>query len=319
MNIINLLKSIQPQQDKIDEIKSILWPIFDRHKMRLIDIGGYNKPKRENPLPGYYHTRVKSKKFLYRGRPCDDAFHKGIQMQTKDLSYNPAAPFNRANRLGSPLFYASNGEIGAYQEIGVKDGDKIIVSYWEIIDYLKILNVGFTHIFYDTSITLAPQGVLPEQAAYLDSYEGKRLDFFLTELFTASVEHECPKDYVYSISVAVAEILFELGIKNNVKVDGILYPSVKFITESEHVDNFALKTDAVERCLKFYKAEEIVVDKVVNKSLVNIRRLDSAHRIDEQGNLVWNEMPDQLYMNMPNGNKKVFDVGKDFLIFRGIE
>lgn len=251
---------------------------------------------------------------LYRGRICTDNFNSLRPINIREISYRKDIediPLGRANSPQKAMFYASDMEIGGYQELqGLKQGSKVILSHWIPSRELKLVPIGYTHNVHGQHVKLEALNASPEQLEYLNSYPAKQLEFFLTELFTVIPSNQISSDYAYSISAAIADVI----LSSATNADGIIYPSVRFLSNPQPVDNFAIKATSVDQCLKWAKAEEILIEKIASSTEIRIRRLNSSHRIDGNGDLIWNGGPDRLYQNLPDGSQRTFLLGNSFIM-----
>jgi hypothetical protein len=100
------------------------------------------KRRLRSKLAGYHlaFKDIKVGNLLYRGVPWHDRPSK-----IDEVSYPPAdkAKLNRANRAGCPMFYCSVGAPAVFYELRAKQGDRIVLSQWEITEPLWMHNLGY--------------------------------------------------------------------------------------------------------------------------------------------------------------------------------
>jgi hypothetical protein len=261
------------QDTNIDHIKQNLAPVLVQQKFWKI----YDFPKSRE---------------LFRGRKRDQSLPPKEELTIRDLSYPPSehAKANRANRERKPIFYCADREIGAYQELEVSESDEVIVSYWKIDNPFQVFNIGKTH-FMATVTTVPKSQVTDEQKAVLDSEASEVFGYFLGQLFTMPVVRG-KNDYIYKLSIALAETLVEWPYKEPILCGGIIYPSTKF-SLNEKVDNLALTPQCADQCLKWRRAEHIKINKIRNTNAIDITRLDFCQETDDKGRLIWKGFMDK--------------------------
>ena len=173
-----------------------------------------------------------------------------------DFSYPPSeiCRLNRANREASPLLYCSAGRNAVVFELNPEEGSRLAMIHYETTRRLTANQVGFTD---KTFRQLAASRTVPEYGHLnLDSYSDA--DFlirdFLSEVFCQEVAtHEA---WRYKLSAAIAEKL--LG-RNSERIQGLMYPTIPMWGNA---DNFALRPDYADRCLRPVYAELLRITKL---------------------------------------------------------
>ena len=200
---------------------------------------------------------------LFRGVVCNE------RPNTIDrISYPPAdkvTVLGRLNRIGQPTFYASRGAPAVYYEIHAKQGDRIAVSTWELIEPLWMHNLGF----HEQSLRRMGTPIAGSRETFANPIPNKsasnaRLRRALSEAFTEDVPvgEECR----YKLPIAINELLFDgatplrTDIPNGPRSDmavGTVYPAMRM---RGAVDNVAIRPEFVDRSLRIKFVSYVLVE-----------------------------------------------------------
>ncbi|RZN37195.1 MAG: hypothetical protein EFT35_06795, partial [Methanophagales archaeon ANME-1-THS] len=227
---IKTIKELDLKSAEIDTIKELLTPIFK----------------------GYIITTPKFKPglTLYRGR-CFENKPTNIS----EITYPPKERIRsvqRVNRAGHPVFYCSTAREALFFELDVKPKDKIVVSKWETTKELLVNNVGYTRTCFSNLKSNRESQTWGEIKKEINIPETNNLvNEFLSQEFTKIVPAE--KEYLYKISIAIAEKLFSDDL-----FDGLLYPTIPM---KANADNLALKPRYIdEKKIAIKTVEYIQID-----------------------------------------------------------
>lgn len=199
----------------------------------------------------------------------------------KDQVHKP----QRMNIINDSIFYGATDVKTALLETEIKEGDEFYVSVWAMKDEAK-MNI-FPSVHYDIIHKLAgsDEGQLKKllDNPYVYSVFEKYADIFSIP----HIENEDAKNinkYIYFLSGALAYKIFNQKLSINgsfMRVDAIMYPSVKNITESF---NFAIRPEFVEAHMNL----QYVVKAVLNKGriLVTFKYVG----IGEGKQIIWKQM-----------------------------
>jgi hypothetical protein len=200
-----------------------------------------------------------------------------------EISYPPKSTVHRLgriNNIGEAIFYCSTVKNAILFELSPKALDQIVISEWITTDKLAVSPIGFTQkalqkLKSDKDITNWDITNYP-----LEVDAGNRLVHeFLANCIT---ERVLPgEEYKYKLTIALARILLATDF-----VHGVAYPTVSMRGNGI---NLAIKTDFVDRALKFVSAEFLEVTKVDNSEF-SLKKLYSADKI-ENNRIVWHAEP----------------------------
>jgi hypothetical protein len=182
---------------------------------------------------------------LFRARATDSV------TRVADLSYPPPtiAPLGRANRAGSPRFYAATFRNAVFFELLLNPGSTVFVSRWRTTSPALLHPVGYSSEVsarFGSSRDPPAYGLQPH-----DEPITKALRQRLSELFTQPVLEG--GGVTYKLSAAIAECLAAEPFA------GVIYPTVAM---AANADNLALNASWADRHLLFLGVERIVVREV---------------------------------------------------------
>lgn len=312
-NIINFLDKIGDLESaSIDNLKEAIHPYFleqglfkayllplprKTEKIRLSDSFEDIHKKRKNSTSQF--------DVLYRGRNLKQLPSKD-KITLSDLKHpDPSKhkiPINRANREGRAAFYCSDMEIGAYQELGLKEGEEAVIGYWRITEQFSVFNVGVTYFSRQYKFEPADT-VTAKHKSILDSDEFRLFENFLGHVFSAEVDKD-KNAYLYKLSIAVAEKLLDGPFikQPSPLIGGIIYPSTKFAPRK--VDNLVITPNCVSQCLEWYRAEHIRINKI-HADGIDIERLDFSQQLDGQEKLIWKGLMDKKDAQMRSSDGQI--------------
>jgi len=253
---IEAIKELDLRKVEIDEIKEILTPIL---KGFVISTPKFN--------PGLT---------LYRGRYCDIK-----PTNVSDLTYPPKEQIEdnqRVNRAGESVFYCSTARNVPFFELYVKPGDKIVLSKWETTEKLIVNNIGYTRTCF--SNLKSNRDAQTWGDINKDIYVAETNDLvneFLSQEFTKIVP--IGKEYMYKISIAIAEKLFSDDIFN-----GLLYPTISM---KANADNLAIKTNYIDEKRIVIKSVEYIQIDAKEDFKYTITVLDFANSFKKDGTIGW--------------------------------
>ncbi len=275
---IESLKTVDLSSTDIDDLKKILFPIFQGY---MVSAPHFD--------PGLV---------LYRGVKYDT-----IPDNLNKLKYPPKEKtgINRVNRSGNPVFYCSGARAVPFFELDVKPGDTIVISKWKTTEKLMLNKVGYTNAGFSNLNSNRSNPNYGDVNNVIDVPTSKSLiDDFLAMEFTRIVP--CGMEHLYKISVAIAEKLFLDDL-----FDGLLYPTIAM---RGNADNLAIKSQYVDsKKLVFQNAEFIRIESKQDFNYqVNV--LDFANSIKNDGTIEWKgrrgnwvlrEKNDELSFEVENG------------------
>jgi hypothetical protein len=215
---------------------------------------------------GGYRVAIKyitTDNVLFRGVVCNE------RPDTIDrISYPPpdmVAMLGRLNRVGQPVFYASRGAPAVYYEIHAKEGDRLAVSTWKLIEPLWMHNLGF----HEQSLRRMGTPIAGPRKTFAnpipnESASNARLRRALSEAFTEDVP--VGEEYRYKLPLAINELLFEgaaplrTDVPNGPRSDkaaGTVYPAMRMRGAA---DNVAIRPEFVDRCLRIKFVSYVLVE-----------------------------------------------------------
>ncbi len=265
LNEINVKKAIEKIESadlrttSIEELEEYLKPLFTGYQVSV--------------------PCFKKSVYVYRGRICDKP--KNI----RDISYPPPEAitrYGRLNNIGESIFYGAIVRNVPFFELDARVGDTIALSTWKSTDKMILNHVGFTdeckNLFNSNRNLSEIYDFVKEMANFgnLNNF----IHSYLASKFTQPVKSG--EEYKYKLSIA---IVHKLSMGN--LINGLLYPTIAM---SANADNIALKTDFFDSNMKFVSVEFVKV--VEQKSMqYKIDILDSATRLDKNGNILWSGRP----------------------------
>ena len=262
LSAISKVRTADLAATQIDDLKAVLGPIMKGLTISTPVLG-----------PG---------KSLYRGRIMDKR-----PAAISELSYPPPSlsrTYQRANRPGQPLFYASTAFPSVLIELNPSSGSCVAISKWMTTAKLVVNNAGYTD---EAFRILGTKRMLPDWYVK-GSNEQPRTEVgrFMAEEFTKRVlpGHE----HLYKVTAAIAELYFEQS-----QFGGLLYPSVALSAAS---DNLAVKPHFVDTSMHPVAVEYLriehrtttLVDGPIQDEM-KIRVLATSSRFGNDGEIHWLE------------------------------
>lgn len=157
------------------------------------------------------------------------------------LSYPPEAfaKAGRVSRKGNPVFYSATDYRTSIWEIGLKPGDKFVMTRWVVQKEIQLTNVGFMP---ETYKRLKSNGFRPVVDQVIDRkniYSGHRnnlaLHKYLADQFCRPVSKD--QTHLYKLTTAIAEFVMYDGWA------GLAYPTMAMRGNGENV---VLKTEIID-------------------------------------------------------------------------
>lgn len=261
--------SVEEIKQRIQEIKELDLSILDideiKNKLTLL-FTGYAL---STPI-------IRSGLELYRGIPYNQK-----PKSFSYLSYPPKelAKANRASREKEPAFYCATLENVPFFELGLKEGDKLVVSKWETTRKLLVNNIGYTDLNFKN---------LHSSRSNIDwgNYEthiqvGKERNIiiqnFLAEMFSQTIPIN--KTQLYKLTIAIAEKHYMGDM-----FAGLLYPTIPM---KANADNFAIKPSIIDTGGLIFKDVYYIEITKVYEFKYDINRLDWANSISNDGEIEW--------------------------------
>lgn len=210
-------------------------------------------------LTEFRRFELKQNTKLYRVRKNteDLAF-----INPRELSYPPRhlTPHGRVNLKGKPYYYCSDKLFTSILELKPKENDYFTLSECILTKDLLLAVIGDT-TRYNT---------IHNQSDVL-----KRFTERITPIITSPIESELE----YLFTSILADCIF-----SDMNFNGIMYPS--FYSKS-NADNFALRTDIVDRYLLFINAKLFKVVKRINQHHIVIKCVAKTNKISLLGEFIW--------------------------------
>ena len=208
---------------------------------------------------------------FYRANIVDE----GRPVNVARLSYPPyekIADYQRCNSPGFPVFYCAPDQGTACSEIYAKIGNTVYVSNWIV-----------THPFFCTNIALP--------MTYGDASD--LVNTFIETKFVQEIHKTF--SHQYKVTAAIIEMLFsepnELipvhdSVKGNVVPFGM--SAVKYPSIATGLSGYcyAIKTDAVDNCLKLESVLELKIENIEG-SRIGVTCTDKSLKILEDGTIEW--------------------------------
>ena len=256
---VRKLRALDLKVVTIDEIKEMLFPVFKGFHLN-------------SPIipPGHR---------LYRGRVIS-----ARPTHLSELSYPQPEQIKfdqRVNRARQSMFYCTNSRRVPFFELGVGEGQHIVISHWLTAGELRLNNAGYSDTTFrnlasgrDTPRCGAGHG--GDSRPLMQEAINKLVAEFLSAEFTRQVPPG--EEHLYKITIAIAEKHL-----NSEMFDGLIYPSIPM---KANADNLALWPGSADTHLSFVKAEYTQVE---SKQEFNYeaRVLDTVDRVDSKGRLLW--------------------------------
>ncbi len=252
---IRQLESLDPKRTSISDFESNLTALFRGYMVEA--------------------PRFDAGVCIYRARKCEKP------PRLADISYPPPETVNalgRANDIGQSVFYGATARNVPFFELEVQPGDYVALSKWKTTSPMMLNHIGFSSepaSFKDTKRQLDSVYDFVKKTREIGDLNALVHDY-LAYNFSRSLKGQ--RDHRYRLAIAISRKLFLSDI-----FDGLIYPTIRM---SGNADNIVLKTDVVDRLLQFVSVEFVAV-KAVRGMKIDIVKLDSATRIDSDGNLLW--------------------------------
>jgi hypothetical protein len=205
---------------------------------------------------------------VYRG-----VRHLDKPRQTKLLTHPPAEmviDFQRCNRPGNPMFYASADAPTVLAELNAKSGDVVYLSTWTVEREFLFFRIP----------------LLTSNPDLEDDPRFARVSTFFETKFMQPVHHTF--SYQYKVTAAIAHRLSNSPIAGGDEIlegrelGAIVYPSVAHVSRTH---NIAVRPDMVQECLKLRGVREIEVIGSNDDAFEFVERDFSAEFVD--GEIMW--------------------------------
>lgn len=205
---------------------------------------------------------------VYRGVRYSDK-----PTRTSLLSHPPVEKvidFQRCNRPGNPMFYASADAPTVLAELNAKAGDVVYLSTWTIEREFLFFRIPL----------VASNPELEDEPSFA------RVSTFFETKFMQPVHHTF--SHQYKVTAAIAHrlshgpIAGEHPILDGRELAAIVYPSVAHVSRTH---NIALRPDMVSKCLKLRGVREIEVIRCEAGSIEFVEHDFSGEFID--GEIIW--------------------------------
>ncbi|MBS7232746.1 RES domain-containing protein [Flavobacterium psychroterrae] len=228
----------------------------------------------EFPLPITIY--LKGTKFVRsRAHKEDEDFFETVDQLSYRKDIRNIKKFGRANEPGQSIFYCANNAIVSFAETNSvvredekKDFEYITSGVWIstediiVVNLLTNENTKGQHVDFDQSIESFED--LIDSQNDENGFAVRDLLQFLSKEFSTSFRNNSNH---YKITSAFTNYVLLID-----KVDGILYPSTIYPTEGF---NFALRTDVVDKKMKFYAAQRIKMQKIGDKEYKEVEKTES--------------------------------------------
>jgi hypothetical protein len=206
-------------------------------------------------------------------------YGSGKPTNTSEIVYSKdqLAPIGITSRTEHPMLFCHPDREAAIFQSRPQHSDTISIVHWVTTSTIRVISFGYSQDVFDR---IGSSRALPEWARHQDDKhpaEYEEVSRFLSDIFIQSMLQNGQRKYD-KITLAIAEML--TGAEGG---DGLVYPSV--IMQSD-ADNFILSSRAVEKHLRFVKAENIRID-AIRDSEYDIKILDSAREIGDKGIIEW--------------------------------
>jgi hypothetical protein len=192
----------------------------------------------------------------------------------------------RCNRAGRSLFYCSSARNAPFFEVHAQVGDHLVLSEWRTTAKMTVNHVGYTLPTFKglKSTRSAPTWGSPRPAG-LVSDRTRTIDEFFSSLF--AVDAKEGQEHLYKVTIAITEkFIPEPTVEGAFRFDGLMYPTIPM---NGNCENFALKSEFVERAVAFVKAEYLIVKQIEGMKM-KFDILDFSNSVSD-GKLEWKGRP----------------------------
>jgi hypothetical protein len=238
--------------------------LFWRDEIRRKDIDVLKRQLRRR-LGGYikdiHYITIENQ--LFRGVVCNERPNT-----ISRISYPPAdkiKKLGRLNRESQSIFYSSRGAPAVYYEIHAKEGDRVAVSTWELIEPLYMHNMGF----HPESLKRIGVGIEGSRKRFSNPIPNEtvfnsKLRQQLSMAFTEDVPEG--EEFRYKLPIAINELLFDgagplpTDVPNGPRCDkvvGTVYPAMQMRGAA---DNVAIWPGFVDRYLRLKFVSYVLVE-----------------------------------------------------------
>lgn len=196
-------------------------------------------------------------------QPHKGMFHRAIKyidkpMHVNNLGCPPShlASLSRANFENKPVFYCSGDPKATLFELGIKEGDNIVLSKWTLLEEIPFLPIGYDMLSFQR---LKAERECPIITSEIEMHpnenkeNNKKIKRFFNEIFTDKNPN------VYCITASIAEWHFKA--EPSMKPRILAYPAVGMHGNAE---NFVFTSDQVEKNLslisvKWYRVKRAFI------------------------------------------------------------
>lgn len=210
------------------------------------------------------------------------------------LTYPPAhsvRTFQRANRLGHPMFYCSVAREAPFFELDSRPGDHLAISRWRVNERLIVNNAGYLDkvLLRANSNRKGPPS-WEKRSSFLDRPVNRLIHGFLAEEFARDVPIGAEHDYKLSVAITeklLGDLIIEAKDEDTSRIPriaGIIYPALAMRANS---DNLAILPEFVDRYLQLEQVEYIRVDSASNDLKYQVTKLDFANTFGRDGQIEW--------------------------------
>lgn len=256
-SIIEKIKNLDLQTVPVEEIDGLLSILLRGYRIQIPFL-----------KPGFN---------LYRARICERP--KNIN----EILYPPLSKITkmgRINKIEEQIFYCSESKNTVLFELNPRPRDQVVISKWITTENLIVSLAGYTSSalenlgsdrdIADWDIANYPLGI---------SSGNRLVHEFLGSCFA---ERIYPGDeHKYKLTIAIGQKLLSSDL-----VHGLIYPTVSMRGNSS---NLAIKTDFVDRAVKFVSVEFFEIMEVKESEFL-CKKLYSGNRI-ENNRIIWHEEP----------------------------
>ena len=239
-------------------------------------------------FPLLFTIYLKGTKFVRsRAHKEDEDFFETVDQLSYRKDIRNIKKFGRANEPGQSIFYCANNAIVSFAETNSvvredegKDFEYITTGIWistediVVVNLLNNENTKDQHLEFDQSIKSFED--LIDSQNDENAFAVRDLLQFLSKEFSTSFKKNSNH---YKITSAFTN--YVLLIEN---VDGILYPSTIYPTDGF---NFALRTDVVDKKMKFYAAQRIKIQRIGEKEYKEVEKIESEISVSNDNIIKW--------------------------------
>ena len=199
----------------------------------------------------------------------------------RELSYPLAETvkeYGRINDIGESFFYGSTAYSVPFFELDCKVGQRIAIAAWKSNRIMLLNHTGFTEECKE---------ILNSKRSLKDLYNfvkdaskfGQLNNFVYSYLASKFVQFvETGEEYKYKITIAIGRKLVMGELLN-----GIFYPTIAM---SANADNVVLKSEYFDKAMNFVYVKYVEVTEQ-NGTVYETKVLDTATKLDGEGNLIW--------------------------------